>query len=431
MSDAERYKCPFCGGTFEFDIKTQKLKCPFCDSVLSQEEYDAMAENKKSKNNVDIKDGATELDKDPETGEDIENKDQATYVCKSCGGAITPALTSISEKCPFCGSPIILTNKIKDAQPDVIIPFKLDLKAVQEAYTKHITTKSFVPKSFATTATKNEIHSVYVPFWLLSCKADGEVNFAAKNIRTERIADRKIVYSDHYSVFRHSKMDFNDIPADASSEMDDSLMDSIEPFNTLEALDFKTAYLSGYDAQKYDVNFDDLYPRFEKRLVQSFLTTVRNNIGNYDRIEIKNYNIEFNDREIKYALFPIWIVKNTWNGEDFIFAMNGQTGKMVGNLPTSWGKFFLSSFLSSFLFLIVTYIAMCYFLEGEEQSVIWGVSYFLAIVISLVVHFCMISDHSNVSSAVEAQSYLDFESFHNLKESDKYTHTTKTEERIK
>ena len=28
-----------------------------------------------------------------------------------------------------------------------------------------------------------------------------------------------------------------------------------------------------------------------------------------------------------------------WNGKDFLFAMNGQTGKLVGDLPTDMGKF--------------------------------------------------------------------------------------------
>ena len=46
------------------------------------------------------------------------------------------------------------------------------------------------------------------------------------------------------------------------------------------------------------------------------------------------------DGDVKYALLPVWLLNTKWNGQDYHFAMNGQTGKFVGNLPIDKGKEF-------------------------------------------------------------------------------------------
>ena len=35
---------------------------------------------------------------------------------------------------------------------------------------------------------------------------------------------------------------------------------------------------------------------------------------------------------------PVWMLNTKWKGKDFLFAMNGQTGKLVGDLPVCWGR---------------------------------------------------------------------------------------------
>jgi len=41
----------------------------------------------------------------------------------------------------------------------------------------------------------------------------------------------------------------------------------------------------------------------------------------------------------KYALYPVWLLNTSWNGKKYTFAMNGQTGKLVGDLPMDKGAF--------------------------------------------------------------------------------------------
>ena len=37
----------------------------------------------------------------------------------------------------------------------------------------------------------------------------------------------------------------------------------------------------------------------------------------------------------RYVLLPVWMLASKYKDKDYMFAMNGQTGKMVGNLPIS------------------------------------------------------------------------------------------------
>lgn len=44
-------------------------------------------------------------------------------------------------------------------------------------------------------------------------------------------------------------------------------------------------------------------------------------------------SIQIENGTVKYALYPVWLLNTIWNGKTYTFAMNGQTGKFVGDLP--------------------------------------------------------------------------------------------------
>ena len=46
----------------------------------------------------------------------------------------------------------------------------------------------------------------------------------------------------------------------------------------------------------------------------------------------------FSNGKIRYSLLPVWMLHTRWNGNDYLFAMNGQTGKLIGDLPIDKGK---------------------------------------------------------------------------------------------
>ena len=42
---------------------------------------------------------------------------------------------------------------------------------------------------------------------------------------------------------------------------------------------------------------------------------------------------------VQYAMLPVWLLSTRWDNKNYLFAMNGQTGKLIGDLPISWARF--------------------------------------------------------------------------------------------
>ena len=123
------------------------------------------------------------------------------------------------------------------------------------------------------------------------------------------------------------------MPVDGSSKMPDDLMESIEPFKFEDAVDFKTAYLAGYLADKYDVTAEQSIDRANERIKRSTEDAFASTVKGYHSVTTENSSIRLHNGKAKYALYPVWLLNTTWKGKKYLFAMNGQTGKFVGDLP--------------------------------------------------------------------------------------------------
>ena len=102
---------------------------------------------------------------------------------------------------------------------------------------------------------------------------------------------------------------------------------------------FSTAYLPGFLADKYDVTVEESHDRADGRCSASLEGALRRTTTTYDSCVPLRQDIRLRRGKVHYALLPVWMLHTKWNGKDFLFAMNGQTGKLVGDLPTDMGKF--------------------------------------------------------------------------------------------
>jgi hypothetical protein len=114
-------------------------------------------------------------------------------------------------------------------------------------------------------------------------------------------------------------------------------MESLEPFDTGRAVPFKKAYLSGFFADRYDVGAEQSVGRANERVKQSTIQAFSRTTGGYSGVTPTGSNIRLQNARAKYALLPVWILNTSWHGKNYQFAMNGQTGKFVGDLPTDDG----------------------------------------------------------------------------------------------
>ncbi len=333
MSTLTEQKCPNCGGAVEFNIGAQTLKCPYCDTefdiaaMQQAEEFAANAVEQINWNSQGSQWGAGETD------------GISVYACNSCGGEIVADATTGATSCPYCGNQVVMKGQFSGAlRPDLVIPFKLDKKAAKEALKKHFSGKKFVPKSFLTDSKLDEIKGVYVPHWLFSCDAVINAKFSAEKIRKWSDNDNNYTEISTFDVYRSGYIGFDNVPVDGSTKMPDDLMESIEPFNINDAVPFNTAYLAGYLADKYDVDMNQSMDRANQRIKTSACDAFEESIHGYDNITQIGANMNVANGIYKYALYPVWILNVKWNGKTYTYAMNGQTGKLVGDIPTEEKK---------------------------------------------------------------------------------------------
>ena len=83
---------------------------------------------------------------------------------------------------------------------------------------------------------------------------------------------------------------------------------------------------------------------------------LRNSIGGYSTIEVVGTRENFNKTSCNYTLMPVWMITYSSGNNNYIFALNGQTGKVFGSLPVSKGKIailFILVFILVFLGVLV------------------------------------------------------------------------------
>lgn len=342
MRELQEFKCPSCGGSIEFDSSLGKMKCPYCDT-----EFDVEALKSLDKD-------LSELPPDKMSWERVskdswqEEDGVSLYVCDSCGGEIVCEETTAATACPYCGNPVVMRGRVSgELKPDLVIPFQLDKEAAKEGLRRHLKGKRLLPKVFKNENHIDEIKGVYVPFWLFDSDADATIRYRATRRRLWSDSQYNYTETSHFALFREGSLSFEGVPVDGSARMDDALMESLEPFDYSKAVDFQTAYLSGYLADRYDVDAETSVLRANERIKRStedrFATTA---IG-YHTVVPAQSQVSCENGKIRYALLPVWLLTTTWQGQKYTFAMNGQTGKFVGDLPmdkTAYVKYFAAIF---------------------------------------------------------------------------------------
>ncbi len=376
----------------EFDSSLQKMKCPYCDTVMDMEEFQKLDEilDAPEPDYDELPEDSFHWDNDGgNEWEAGETDNLSVFTCKSCGGEIVGDSTLAATECPYCGNNVVITGRFQGKlKPDYVIPFKLSKEDAMAKYKEHIKGKYLLPKSFASENHIQEIKGIYVPFWLFSSKVRGFARYEAENTRSW--SDNQFQYSEvtMYDVFRAGTMEFENIPVDGSSMIPDTLMESLEPFDFRQAVPFKTAYLAGFFANRFDVDDKACEARASERLKKSVSDILRGTVQGYGAVSPYSSNsfygklgemgsglgteyvdqfarsgdrsngVETIEGKVKYAMYPVYMLSSTYEGKTYTFAMNGQTGKFVGDLPEDKKKSKLSS-LRTFLITaaIVTLIA--------------------------------------------------------------------------
>jgi len=383
MAEVLAYKCPNCGAPINFDSKSQMMNCSSCGTQMETaawQAYDAaLKQAEEPQAEVVWKDEDVTLWKDASI---------SALVCRSCGGEIVVEKTTVATECPYCGNAAVASKQVSDMlRPDFIIPFKLDKNAAMAALKKFYGGKPLLPKYFKDEKRIEKIIGMYVPFWLYDCDTSNNAVYNTTKTSSWTVGKTHYTKTDYYMVKRAGNMRFEKIPADGLEKMDDIVMESIEPFDYKDLTDFSMAYLSGYLADKYDVKAETNQPIIDKRVRKSVETALRATVQGYSSVNTKVLNVRMRNGQVHYALFPVWILNTRWGDEIYTFAMNGQTGKLVGELPVDWKK---AAVISGIILLVAAAVLAGICFAATLESGVVSIIAIVAGIAALVAAFTFI-----------------------------------------
>ena len=324
------YKCPCCNAGLIFGNDTQLLTCPYCDNTFDIHVVQAYHESQ------------TEASREEFVWEEIpkqewneeEQQTMRLFQCPSCGAELITDENTAATFCPYCDNPTILPTRLSGGfKPDAVIPFQTDKEDAKGAFLKLCKGKPLLPKEFTQQQRLEKITGMYVPFWLYDCSAEFDGSYKASRIHRWSDARYDYLKTDHFLLRRGASAAFTGIPMDGSAKMDDTFMESIEPYDYSQLTEFDTAYLSGYLADKYDVPSENGKERIRQRVDRSIEDQLQPSLLGYATVLNTRKQLRIDHSKARYVLLPVWMLNTRYGDKIYTFAMNGQTGKMTGSFP--------------------------------------------------------------------------------------------------
>lgn len=333
------YKCPYCDAPLRYIAGGQQLGCAACGNKFAPELLEKYSRFAKKDAPFDW--GAYKA----KFSETAVRSDAKVYICRSCGAALETDGATAATRCPYCDNEIVIADRLSGGlQPNGVIPFALDEKAAKQAVKDYFKGKKLLPRSFQSQHTLGKIKGVYVPFWLFDAGVDGDTAFDCTKLHHYSDSDYNYTETKHYLVQIAGSMRFARIPVDGSEKADDDLMDALEPFDYNGIKPFDPGYLSGFLADRFDADPDASLPRANARMKSCAADALRAQVEpGFSSVSLKGADYRLTSPGVQYVLLPVYLLNVQYEGKSYRFAVNGQTGKTVGELPVSkarsWGFF--------------------------------------------------------------------------------------------
>ena len=335
-------RCPSCKASITFNPVNQMWDCSYCGSKFTLEQMQQY-------NNVSV---VSSNDVVSQLVPESVMKNIDLYRCNSCGAQIMADEHTTSTFCVYCGNTAILKDRIEQGRaPNFIIPFKKTKEDAIKGFKKITRNKLLAPSCFKNVKNIEKITGIYIPFWAYDLEANGEAEFEAWDSKSWSDSKYKYTKVDRYSIRKSGHFDFNKVLADASTRFPDDLMDSLEPFDYTDLRPYNHAYLAGFLAEKYDVDESVGMNRVVGRTKDTALGMIEGTIGHQKR-KLVNDGIRVSSRYTHYIMLPVWMVNIKYKNKYYTFAMNGQTGRLVGNMPVS----FLQTIFWSVIFFAIFFV---------------------------------------------------------------------------
>ena len=344
-TEARQFHCPNCNADLKFSPDLQKFVCEFCKGEFTEAEAIAYM-NQQDAFASQFDDGSQQTPLPPEqTPTDSQNAERTRfeeesrlYSCPSCGAEIVSDANTAASFCYYCHNPVILKGRVDGMyRPSMVLPFAFNKDKAVEIFMGWAKKKKFVPRDLVSSGQVEKLSGLYVPFWVADSSTSSYMEGLGENVRSWRVGDYQYTETKYYKVIRDATINYEGVTADGSQKIEDDLMEAIEPFDYSQARPFNMAYLSGFMADKYDVDKNQVFPRVRERMYNNNNDILQGSTHYHVIKNKRNFN-RIDSLTFHYMLLPVWFMTFSYKGKLWEYAVNGQTGKLAGELPISKSK---------------------------------------------------------------------------------------------
>ncbi len=331
----QNYTCDGCGGTQEYSPKTQSLMCLFCSTEV------AIAQSAEVKENDYLETLST-----LQSEKTVEVKEVS---CTKCAASFSLSAHIFSTHCPYCDTPAMIDCS-QNLKPDGLLPFIITRKEAKEHFSKWVNSRWFAPTAFTKYFENHKILlGTYLPHWTYDTQTTtvyegqrGDAYYVSvtrtvmedgKSVQRE-VRERRIDWSYASGVVY---VDFDDVIVPASPKVPVSLLDALGPWETKSAKAFDTQYIAGFESEEYTTKVDEGFSLAKGKMASSIRNKIHTDIGG-DEQKITSQQTQYNAIGYKNILLPVWTAFFKWHDKEYQYAINAQTGKIVGGRPYSVTK---------------------------------------------------------------------------------------------
>lgn len=299
----------------------QRFACEYCGSDYTEQQLAELAPSEQSNSSS-------------------ETQEIAVYHCASCGAEVVTDATTAATTCYYCHNPVVLMGKLDgELRPHKVIPFTIGRDEAVSRFLSWVGKKWFVPPAFFCKKQIELISGVYFPYWITDVDVEAALDTTATKVRVWRAGNTEHTETSYFHVVREGNLHFEDIETIALRKANPKLVEGVQPFDGTAAQPFSVGYLSGFVAEKRDIEQAELTARVAQEVAGYTGHLVSDTVSGYSMVMDRTPTVTNRGDRWEYAMAPIWML--TYKGRDsktYVFAMNGQTGRIYGELPLDIGR---------------------------------------------------------------------------------------------
>ena len=204
-------------------------------------------------------------------------------------------------------------------RPDGIVPFAIDEPKARERAARWIRRSWLPPSKLGNVTETDAVEGLYLPFWAFDAYAIG--------------------YWSGGSVTRGIiEMDFGNVLVSADRGADSNGMPALEPPLSDAIRPYDRRLVAGRSITNAQRSRDEATLLAHARMERELAAATRRSRPPKERDKLHLSLVEYPRENCKRLLLPIWLIDYRYLGRSYRITIDGSTGRVTGEVPTSVAK---------------------------------------------------------------------------------------------